>query len=149
MCGDGPGLRDYKCGWCQKCVHERCMKSMSASCDLGQVDLISRTFFMPLTKSIVQFKQMIMPPNCVLIKSIGWKGRRQLVVDRVIAPSIPDWSPVIVIANRKSGNGEGDVILQAFRKVLNPAQVLFFLYCFLFDLSISLGYATGKISNST
>lgn len=30
---------------------------------------------------------------------------------------------MIVVANRKSGNGEGDVVLQAFRRVLNPAQV--------------------------
>uniref|UniRef100_A0A914V8P2 Phorbol-ester/DAG-type domain-containing protein n=1 Tax=Plectus sambesii TaxID=2011161 RepID=A0A914V8P2_9BILA len=104
LCGDGPGLRDFKCVWCQKCAHERCMKSVPAVCDLGQ------------------FKEMIMPPNCVLIKSIGWKGRRQLVVERVFAPSTPDWSPLIVMANQKSGNGEADIVLQAFRKVLNPAQ---------------------------
>jgi hypothetical protein len=30
---------------------------------------------------------------------------------------------MIVIANEKSGNRDGDLVLRAFRRVLNPVQV--------------------------
>ena len=55
---------------------------------------------------------------------MGWKGRRHLVLQEVTRPALDGWSPLIVVANRKSGNGEGDVVLQSFRRLLNPAQVL-------------------------
>lgn len=42
---------------------------------------------------------------------------------QVKRPNIVDWSPVVVIANKMSGNGEGDIVLQKFRMVLNPCQV--------------------------
>jgi diacylglycerol kinase (ATP) len=74
------------------------------------------------------YKDCIVPPNCVRLKLVGIKGRRHLVVDSVRAPNIPGWKPLIVIANRKSGNGDGEHILQAFRALLNPAQVLLFSF---------------------
>ena len=36
---------------------------------------------------------------------------------------VRQWQPLIVIANRKSGNNDGAAILASFRSHLNPAQV--------------------------
>ena len=104
-CGDLPQLADYKCCWCWRTVHEQCRDQALESCDLGQ------------------YKQFIVPPSCVKLKQVGFKGRRHLVVESVKEPAVPNWKPLIVIANRKSGNGDGEMILQAFRGLLNPAQV--------------------------
>ena len=58
------------------------------------------------------------------LKQVGIKGRRHLVVESVKQPfGIPHWKPLIVVANHKSGKGDGAKILQAFRALLNPAQV--------------------------
>lgn len=104
-CGQLPKLSDYRCLWCARTIHEQCYPPEDKICDLGP------------------HRTCIVPPNCVTLKLVGMKGRRKYVVDSVRHPSITDWSPIIVIANRKSGNGDGDHILQAFRRVLNPAQV--------------------------
>ena len=104
-CGQLPHLCDIKCCWCGRTVHSSCVESLGSTCDLGT------------------YADYIVPPNCVRLKLVGIKGRRHLVVDSVKQPSRLSWSPLIVIANRKSGNGDGDNILQAFRKLLNPAQV--------------------------
>jgi len=69
------------------------------------------------------YKEFIVPPNCVRLKQVGIKGRRHLVVESVREPDTTNWKPLIVIANRKSGNGDGELILQTFRTLLNPAQV--------------------------
>ncbi len=104
-CGNLPQLCDYKCCWCWHTVHELCRENVGNVCDLGQ------------------YKQFTVPPNSVRLKQVGFKGRRHLVVESVKEPPIPNWKPLIVIANRKSGNGEGEMILQAFRGLMNPAQV--------------------------
>ena len=104
--GDGPGLQDFRCVWCQIPVHQACLEALTTICDFGRL------------------KRMIIPPNTVKLRAVGWSGRRQFVVKEVEAPPISDWRPVLVIANRKSGNGEGELVLQAFRRVLNPAQVM-------------------------
>lgn len=48
--------------------------------------------------------------------------------------SIHRWHPLIILANPKSGSKNGQVLLSAFRKLLNPVQV--------FDLS-ELGPEAG------
>ena len=106
VCGLEPRLCDYKCCWCWRTVHERCMDEVSKVCDLGP------------------YKDFIVPPNSVRLKLVGFKGRRHLVVQSVKEPAVSNWNPLIVIANRKSGNGDGEMILQAFRGLLNPAQVI-------------------------
>ena len=104
-CGHQPELCDYRCCWCARTVHENCKSKVVNGCDLGQ------------------YKEYIVPPNCVRLKQVGLKGRRHWVVASVMRPVLPKWSPLIVVANRKSGNGDGEHILQEFRRILNPAQV--------------------------
>ncbi|XP_067128427.1 diacylglycerol kinase epsilon isoform X2 [Centruroides vittatus] len=105
-CGTEDCLADFRCCWCQRTVHSDCLQKMSEICDLGR------------------FKSFIVPPFCVRLKLVGIKGRRHLVVSEVRPPVFKPWNPLIVIANRKSGNNEGSYILNAFRSVLNPAQVI-------------------------
>ena len=104
-CGNLPQLCDVMCCWCQRTMHDACAQSFTALCDLGK------------------YSSLIVPPNCVKLKSIGMKGRRHLVVESVRETLISNWSPLIVIANHKSGNNDGENILQNFRRMLNPAQV--------------------------
>lgn len=106
ICGIQPQLCDFICRWCQRCVHNGCFQVKDNECDFGP------------------YKSVIVPPNCVRLKWVGFKGRRHLIVDSVKCPNIENWSPIIVIANRKSGNNDGESILQAFRSYLNPAQVI-------------------------
>lgn len=105
-CGDLPQLHDFRCCWCGRATHEQCVNSLDTSCDLGS------------------FRESIVPPNCLQLKLVGVRGRRRFVVKSVVPALIPQWKPVIVVANRKSGNGDADNILQSFRRILNPLQVI-------------------------
>ena len=108
QCGVLPQLCDFHCLWCRRTVHEKCQHNDDSMCDLGK------------------YKSYIIPPNCVSLKLTGIKGRRRFIVDSVRHPGFPDWKPLIVIANRKSGNGgDAESVLQSFRRILNPAQVFF------------------------
>ena len=77
--------------------------------------------------NITRYKQLIVPPSCVKVKWVGLKGTRQrhLIVRNVQHPNIPDWTPLIVIGNRKSGNNDGELILRHFRTILNTPQVCY------------------------
>lgn len=110
-CTDAGALMDYRCCWCQRVVHEseNCYPEVcDEECDLGK------------------WKSMIVPPFAIKCKKIWSKGKRQLVVDSLLPSYTPpdNWSPLIVIANRFSGDNEGDKIIQVFRSILNPAQVI-------------------------
>ena len=105
-CGVKPSLCDVRCTWCDRTVHDKCKDSESEECNLGT------------------YRNLILPPNSLRLKLVGWKGRRHWSVAEIVDPPVdPDWSPLIVLANRESGNQEGEVILRAFRSLLNPAQV--------------------------
>jgi diacylglycerol kinase (ATP) len=105
-CGHEPKLCDHRCIWCKKTVHEDCLPQLSDICDLGHL------------------RNFIIPPNCVKVKLVGMRPRRQFVASAVRPPEIPDWTPLIVIGNRKSGSGDSAHIQSAFRRVLNPGQVI-------------------------
>lgn len=104
-CGTMPHICDKKCAWCQQTIHEGCSPK-SDFCDLGPN------------------KTAIIPPTCIKLKSVGIKGRKHLVIKEASIPDIENWSPLIVIGNRKSGNNDGDYILRSFKTLLNPTQVI-------------------------
>ena len=106
-CGAEPRLCDLRCVWCQRTVHESCIQSVSRDCDFGK------------------FQTMIVPPYCITVKYERWKGAyRRYMVREVDPPKLNDWSPLLVLANRKSGENEGERLLRAFRELLNPIQVM-------------------------
>ncbi|KAL3876679.1 hypothetical protein ACJMK2_034483 [Sinanodonta woodiana] len=106
-CGVLPDISDFRCCYCKRTVHEKCIPLLSKSCDFD---------------SLAKF---IVPPHCVELRRIGLLRRRQrLIVAKARHPGIENWRPLIVVANRKSGNNDGEEILCQFRELLNPAQVI-------------------------
>ena len=57
------------------------------------------------------------------LQSLWVKGVRKQVVKDITTPPYP-WQPMLVLANRKSGDNLGQSVLQMFRHLLNPAQVI-------------------------
>ena len=43
------------------------------------------------------------------------------------SPSIDHWQPLVVMANPRSGGKDGEAVLSAMRKLLNPIQVSLFI----------------------
>ncbi|XP_033214132.1 diacylglycerol kinase epsilon [Belonocnema kinseyi] len=105
-CDIEPGLKDFWCCWCQRCVHETCKESIDEICDFGK------------------FKLMIIPPGSLEVINRRSTMRRQMRLRSIIPPTWANWNPLIVVANRKSGNNDGQEILSLFRRLLNPAQVV-------------------------
>ncbi|XP_024940826.1 diacylglycerol kinase epsilon isoform X2 [Cephus cinctus] len=105
-CDLEPGLTDWCCCWCQRCVHDACKANLSDICDFGT------------------FKSMIIPPGSLEVINTRSTMRRRLQLRRIIPPPWANWSPLIVVGNRKSGNNDGADILSLFRRLLNPAQVV-------------------------
>lgn len=110
-CGTEPRLCDLRCVWCQRTIHENCMKTLSRDCNFGK------------------FQSMILPPYCITVKYERWNSAySRYVVREVHPPKFKKWSPLLVLANRKSGEGEGDRLLKAFKQYLNPVQVIPLLF---------------------
>jgi len=104
VAGDGPGLKDHQCIWCQRKVHTECKPKLSDQCDLGR------------------FQRFIVPPESVVVKT--GKMRRKATITSLVLPKVENFSPLIVVGNKKSGNSDGANILAAFRRHLNPSQVI-------------------------
>ncbi|KAL4240231.1 hypothetical protein ACF0H5_001025 [Mactra antiquata] len=104
-CGISPHICDRRCVWCKRTLHDDC-RNGAEFCDFGK------------------FRPIIVPPHCVELKKVGIKGRRHLIVSKARRPNFENWKPLIVLGNRKSGNNEGEIMLCAFRDILNPAQVI-------------------------
>ncbi|XP_012271942.1 diacylglycerol kinase epsilon [Orussus abietinus] len=105
-CSVVPGLHDWWCCWCQRFVHETCKRMLSEVCDFGI------------------FKSMIIPPGSLEIINKHSTIRSRMQLRSIVPPSWSDWCPLIVVANRKSGNGDSGQILSLFRRTLNPVQVV-------------------------
>ncbi|XP_034248421.1 diacylglycerol kinase epsilon [Thrips palmi] len=104
--GYGCGLIDFSCCWCHRCVHAACLPILGDVCDFGR------------------FRALIVPPNCVEVESRRSSIRRKLRLRTVKSSGWSQWTPLIVMANCRSGSNEGAQVLATFRKVLNPAQCI-------------------------
>ena len=106
-CGVEPRLSDFRCNWCQLTVHEgECLAKESNECDFGVN------------------QELVIPPYCITLKTVGWRGRRRVVVNEIKKPPFKNWKPLLILTNPKSGGNEGIKLLKAFRGLLNPVQVL-------------------------
>ncbi|XP_056102140.1 diacylglycerol kinase epsilon [Rhinichthys klamathensis goyatoka] len=109
QCGTQPKLCDYRCVWCQATVHDDCLSSLSDDlCDLGE------------------FRSVIIPPY-YLYQVNKLRRRHPDEYSKIAALCGCGWTPVLILANTRSGNNMGEVLLGEFRTLLNPVQV--------FDLS--------------
>ena len=128
-CGnDDSNVSDYRCGWCQWTVHEKCQANLSDLCNLGV------------------YRNFIIPPNCIKLKTRG-RLRSQCLVSSIREPQWGDqWKPLIVIGklvlhycpvkrfdhtfyfsitgNAKSGSNEACHILSSARSILNAVQAI-------------------------
>lgn len=98
--GDGPGLRDLRCVWCQRKLHTDCKQHIQEdACDLGR------------------HSNLILAPERVIT------NHRDKVIGLLPSPD-PAFHPLIVVANNKAGNSDGATVMAGFRRHLNPAQVV-------------------------
>lgn len=119
MAGDHT-LYHYRCCWCQRTVHEACFEKHqarlqpgpdSSRCDYGK----SRRY--------------IIPPGAIIHRRV-WSSRargRAIALEEIKdfrTAGTPNWEPLFVVANRKSGNNDAGPILSRFLTVLNPLQVI-------------------------
>ncbi|VDN01973.1 unnamed protein product [Thelazia callipaeda] len=108
-CGDGVGLVDSRCAFCQFTVHAQCKQLMNELCNMG----VNWDF--------------IVPPTCVTVRKVGSRRNKHPVVDSIRRPENTDcssWKPLFVIVNPISGGAEGFATLRAFRMLLHPVQVI-------------------------
>ncbi|XP_039596218.1 diacylglycerol kinase epsilon [Polypterus senegalus] len=106
QCGAQPTLCDFRCIWCQVTVHDDCKPSLpeGEKCNFGE------------------FRNLIIPPH--YLHNVNQLGRGQ-PEDYAKLASIcgPNWTPLIVLANTRSGNNMGEELLGEFKMLLNPLQV--------------------------
>ncbi|XP_067440361.1 diacylglycerol kinase epsilon [Thunnus thynnus] len=110
QCGTQPKLCDFRCVWCQTTVHDDCMDSLADSdhCELGE------------------FHSLIIPPHYLYCVN-KLRRRHPDEYSKLASSCGSGWTPVLVLANTRSGNNMGEALLGEFRTLLNPVQV--------FDLS--------------
>ncbi|XP_066444303.1 diacylglycerol kinase epsilon [Eleutherodactylus coqui] len=115
QCGSQPKLCDSRCIWCQRTIHDDCMEGplKTENCDLGEFrNLIVPSYYLWAVKQLKRSKSV---DYMKLISSMGG-----------------NWTPLIVLANTRSGNNMGEVLASEFKGLLNPLQV--------FDLSKTSPY---------
>lgn len=103
-----PGLYGFRCAWCQRCTHSNCFDEdeLDIECDFGE------------------FRDFIVPPKSMIVARTRSVPKLHLVGLEV--PDIENWSPLIVIANTKSGSSEGREVVATLRGYFNPLQVMEF-----------------------
>jgi diacylglycerol kinase (ATP) len=112
--GVGPNLNDFKCAWCHRTAHEKCLNSVSTvahdECDFGD------------------FKRLMLKPNFLFIskKQSTNITIEDIKINRELVDSAgmtSNWTPLFVFANPKSGNNDADLIVSHLTTCLNPLQV--------------------------
>uniref|UniRef100_F2Z490 diacylglycerol kinase (ATP) n=1 Tax=Mus musculus TaxID=10090 RepID=F2Z490_MOUSE len=106
QCGSQPKLCDYRCIWCQKTVHDECMRGSlrSEKCDFGE------------------FRNLIIPPS--YLTSINQMRKDKNTNYEGLASKFgKQWTPLIILANSRSGTNMGEGLLGEFKILLNPVQV--------------------------
>lgn len=123
--GDGPGLKDFQCIWCQRKVHVECKPKIQVIskdkyilvCEIEKKNALFQDYC-----DLGRFKNFIVPPESVVVKT----GRtiRRKIISSLVLPKLDNFTPLIVVGNQKSGNSDCGNILAAFRRQLNPSQVI-------------------------
>lgn len=67
-------------------------------------------------------KDLIVPPSCMIVSRT--RGAPKLHLTGLNPPDIPNWFPLVIISNTKSGSQEGSSIVATYRALLNPLQVM-------------------------
>ncbi|KAM3922294.1 diacylglycerol kinase epsilon [Leptodactylus fuscus] len=116
QCGSQPKLCDYRCIWCQRTVHDDCMEEhlKTENCDLGE------------------FRNLIIPSNYLWTVKQLKRSKSQDFLKLISSSMGSSWTPLIVLANTRSGNNMGEDLVSEFKGLLNPLQV--------FDLSKTSPY---------
>ncbi|XP_078393448.1 diacylglycerol kinase epsilon [Cetorhinus maximus] len=105
QCGSRPRLCDYRCVWCQRVAHDSCLPRVPAACDLG-----------PLRRAIIP------PQYLYLVTRRRQEGVASFSQFSYMWPE--NWTPILVLANARSGNNMAQHLMGEFRTILNPIQVV-------------------------
>lgn len=119
--GNLPSLSDYRCVWCWRNVHDACLYGSN------QDSLKSSSSKMSLIVNECDFgeySELILKPN-LLVKNHSHFIHTPILKDFRFDYSVQDenWTPLIIFANKNSGNHDGKSILSIFNSILNPLQV--------------------------
>ncbi|BET02223.1 Diacylglycerol kinase [Nesidiocoris tenuis] len=106
ICGE-ECLGDLRCVWCHRTVHTLCRQMLGEICDFGKM------------------KNFVIPPKCVeKLSKKSRKSNNSLMYSISIPSWASSWTPLFVVANKKSGDNMGEDVLSSFRSILNPLQVV-------------------------
>jgi diacylglycerol kinase (ATP) len=100
------GLRGWKCIWCWRFLHDKCREFVKEElCDFGEL------------------REFIVPPYIVKVSRTRDAPKLHLT-EISPKPNWPDWKPLFIVANMKSGSSNADLIVSGFRSILNPLQII-------------------------
>lgn len=128
-----------RCVWCQNTVHDDCMDSLpdADQCELGEFhSLIIPPHYLYQVNKLrrrqpEEYSQVRDTGLRLWVRVGSWSCFKQLCVSCVFLQLASccgsGWTPVLVLANTRSGNNMGEALLGEFRTVLNPVQVRLFL----------------------
>jgi diacylglycerol kinase (ATP) len=115
--GCEPSLNGFKCAWCWRTAHEKCLNCVSTpnlvdECDFGH------------------FGRILLKPNLIfydtqasISNNAGPLSLANFSLRTTQVSLLHNWTPLIVFANPKSGNNDADVIVKNLTTLLNPLQV--------------------------
>ena len=120
--GGVPSLSDYRCCWCLRNVHDKCLYGKD------QTDEFMKAMNKSLIVSECDFgdhSKIILTPYR-LIKNSNYLVHNPTLKNFKLDCSTllnENWTHLIVFANKKSGNRDADAIVTVLTSILNPLQV--------------------------